>query len=31
MTHMDQYIIPAGNAAEAAPGVVRLDVAAVKR
>ena len=31
MTHMDQYIIPAGNAAEAAPGVERLDVKAVNR
>jgi cytochrome c oxidase accessory protein FixG len=31
MTHMDQYIIPAGNAAEAAPGVARLDVKAVNR
>src|SRR6266705_1225966 len=31
MTHMDQYIIPAGNAPEAAPGVERLDVKAVNR
>jgi cytochrome c oxidase accessory protein FixG len=31
MTHMDQYIIPAGNSAEAAPGVERLDVKAVNR
>ena len=31
MTHMDQYIIPAGNGAEAAPGVERLDVKAVNR
>jgi cytochrome c oxidase accessory protein FixG len=31
MTHMDQYIIPAGDGAEAAPGVERLDVKAVNR
>ncbi len=29
MTHMDAYIVPAGN--EAAPGVVRLDAKAVNR
>ena len=31
MTHMDQYIIPAGNVAEAAPGVARLDAKAINR
>jgi hypothetical protein len=31
MTHMDQYIIPAGNGAEAAPGVEKLDAKAVNR
>ncbi len=31
MSHMDQYIIPAGTGAEAAPGVERLDVKAINR
>ena len=31
MSHMDQYIIPAGNVAEAAPGVARLDAKAINR